>query len=197
MGKTPAILPVPTVSSDPIIYKGATTGDLAAMFKMDHRLVRSKMVELKPCGRRGASDVYEVAEAARLLVRPFDDAEIVERILKMNHTELPKMLSKEFWYAQTQKQKYELAAGDLWPTVEIVKTAGEAFKTLRLSLQLLPDTIDREANLSEKQRETVQRVIDAALNDMRERLIHAFENRRISSGGGSESPEEDDGDEEL
>jgi hypothetical protein len=188
---------VPKVSSDPLIYKGATVGELSTIFKLDHRVVRSKLVDLKPSGSRGASDVYDLAAAARLLVRPFDDAEVVERILRMNHTELPKMLSKEFWYAQTQKQKYELAAGDLWPTTQIVEMAGDAFKTLRLSLQLLPDTIDREATLSEKQRETVQRVIDSALNDMRERLINGFENRRVASGSGSESSEEDDEDEEL
>lgn len=197
MGSVPKLLPVPVLSSDPIIYKGATIGDLAAMFKLDHRVVKQKLVEMRPSGKRGASDVYDVGEAARLLVRPFDDAEMVERVLKMNHTELPKMLSKEFWYAQTQKQKYEAAAGDLWPTLQVVEMAGEAFKTLRLSLQLLPDTLDREAALSEKQRETVQRVVDATLNEMRERLIDAFENRRGFTVSGSESPDEDDGTEGL
>ena len=184
-------------SNSILVHGGATQAELGQMFHIHHREVSSRLAGLMPCGKRGSFDLYNVRDAARLLVDPFDETETVERILRMNHTQLPKMLSKEYWTAQRLKQQYEREAADLWPTTQVVELAGEAFKTLRLSLQLLADTIEREAGLSEKQRAIVLASVDSALNDMRERLVDGFKNRRAAAGGGPAPPGEDDGDAEL
>lgn len=164
------------VKAAPLIYQGATFTDLRFMFKMELKEVQRRLTvgKVRPTAYRGNYPVFNVKEAARYLIDPFEDAEIVEHILRMNHTQLPKMLAKEFWMGKTLKQKYDREAGNLWETTKVVEFAGEAFKTLRLSLQLLADTIERESGLSEKQRTILQQLVDAAQNDMRERLVEAF-----------------------
>ena len=182
----------PHGSSNPIIYEGATMTDLRYMFGLKHGEVRIKLASLKPCGERSGFPIYKIRDAARLLVPPADDAEQVARILRMAHTELPNTLRKEFWQAETSRQKFQREAGDLWATSEIVEFVGGAFKTLRLSLQLLADAVEREGTLTDTQRLTIQRLVDATLDDMRERMIHGFENRREPAVGGSDAPEEND-----
>lgn len=179
-------------SNSILVNKGATQAELGEMFGIHHREVRSRLAPLDPCGKRGQFALYSVKDAARLLVDPFDEEETVERILRMNHTQLPKMLSKEFWQGQRLKQQVEREAGDLWPTTQVVELAGEAFKTLRLSLMLMADTVEREAGLSEKQRSMILALVDATLTDMRERLVDGFANRREPARGGPPPPQEDD-----
>lgn len=186
------------VSESNSLYRGASPTELSHLFKLPLATVRDRLKDVAPSHKRGANDVYSVAEAAPYLIRVAeDDAEAIERILKMRHTDLPKMLAKEFWYAQTQKQKYELAAGDLWPTVKIVEFVGEAFKQMRLSLQLMSDTVDRQETLTEAQRLVIQRLVDSVLDDMREKMVDAFKNGRTLEVSGSVAPSQDDDAEEL
>lgn len=161
-------------------YFGCTPTELAKLFRMPLQTVRDSIKEIPPAGKRGAREIYRVDQVAAALIRDSEsEADQIERILKLKHTELPKMLSKEFWYAQTQKQKYDIAAGNLWATEDVIARAGDAFKTMRLSLQLMADTVDRNESLTETQRQTILDLVDGTLNDMREKLIYAFKNRRV------------------
>lgn len=174
-------------------YNGCTATELARLFRMPLQTVRDSIKDIPPCGMRGARQLYRVNEVAPRLIRSQEDeVATVDRILRMHHTDLPKMLSKEYWYAQTQKQKYDVAAGNLWPTEDVIKLVGEAFKTIRLSLQLMSDTVERNEVLTEKQRQTILDLVDATLNDMREKLIHAFKNRRVPALDAEASPGQDD-----
>lgn len=179
-------------------YRGCTATELSKLFGMPLQTVRDSLVEVVPCGIRGKSDLYAIKEAARVLIRDDDtEAETVSRILRLRHTDLPKMLSKEYWAGQTAKQRYEIVAGDLWSTTKIVEWLSDAYKTLRLSLMLMADTVEREEALTPTQRQTITRMIDATLNDAAERLIRAFKDKRELEVGGSTPPQEDDGDEGL
>lgn len=161
-------------------YFGCTATELSKLFRMPLQTVRDSLKDIPPTSRRGARDLWRVDQVASLLIRDGEnEVEQIERILKLKHTELPKQLSKEFWFAQTYKQKYDLAAGNLWKTEEVIEKAGDAFKTIRLSLQLMADTVDRNESLTEKQRQTILDLVDGTLNDMREKLIYAFKNRRV------------------
>jgi hypothetical protein len=161
-------------------YYGCTPTELSRLFRMPLQTVRDSIKDIPPAATRGGRQLWLVHEVAPKLIRHSEsDAEEVDRILKLHHTDLPKMLSKEYWLGKTYKQKYDVAAGNLWPTEDVIKMAGDAFKTIRLSLQLMGDTVERNEALSEVQRRTIMDLVDTTLHDMREKLIHAFKNRRV------------------
>lgn len=178
--------------TEAILYGGATITQLVRIFGGNHKDVKAAMYGLVPTEVRQGHQCYSIKEAAARLLPP--DGDQVERILKMNHTDLPKMLSKEFWYGQNQKLTYEERTGDLWRTTDIVEMAGDAFKTLRLSLLLLTDAVERESALTDQQRDTITKLLDSALRDMKRKLIDAFNDRKRRKPAASEPqpPENDD-----
>lgn len=179
-------------------YNGCTISELSRLFMKPQQTIRDNMRHISPCGKRANTDVYHIRDAAAVLLRAEEDEPaMVRRLLKMHHSELPKTLSKEFWLAETHRQRFMVASGQLWPTTKIVEWLSDAYKTIRLSLMLMADTVDRQEALTNTQRQTVIQMIDATLNDAAERLIHGFKNKRELESGGSAPPEEDDGDDEL
>ncbi len=164
-------------SDDPetsaIIYEGATIRQLAIMFKMDPKVVTSKVSSLVPCGRRRGTPIYSIPEAAQRLVKPGYDIERV--IMNMNHSDLPPMLQNAFWSAQKTRAAYEEMIGDLWRTSRVVRLISVLFNSVRMILLLLPDTIEREAGLSREQKQVVRRVVEGALVEGRKAIMKEFE----------------------
>lgn len=165
-------------SDDPetsaIIYEGATMRQLALMFKMDPKVVMSKVSSLVPVGRRRGTPIYAIAEAAARLVKPSYEIERV--IMNMNHSDLPPMLQNAFWSGQKTRATYEEMIGDLWRTSKVVRLISVLFNSVRMILLLLPDTIEREAGLTREQKQVVRRVVEGALVEGRKAIIKEFEN---------------------
>jgi hypothetical protein len=159
-------------------YKGASMRELATLFEVPLTTVKDRIVGLAPCAKRHGTDVYSVKDAASRLVSVLDDEETVRRVLRMKNTQVPPTLRKELWQAELARQKYEVNEGNLWETSKVVEKAGEAFKMLRLSLQLMADRVDRIEGLSQKQRQAIYNLVDTTLQDMRDRLIDAFTDQR-------------------
>jgi hypothetical protein len=159
--------------SSAIIYEGATVRQLALMFKMDPKVVMSKVSSLVPCGRRRGTPIYPVSEAAARLVKPGYDIERV--IMNMNHSDLPPMLQNAFWSAQKTRAAYEEMIGDLWRTSRVVRLISVLFNSVRMILLLLPDTIEREAGLTREQKQVVRRVVEGALVEGRKAIMKEFE----------------------
>lgn len=179
-------------------YKGCSVGELARLFQVPVQTVKDNIADLIPSGKRGNSNVYSVKEVAtRILRSDEDDPEMVRRILRLNHTSLPKLVSKEYWLAETHRQKYMITAGELWPTSKIVSWLSDAFKAIRLALMLLPDAVDREESLSDKQRDIIVTAVDATLNDAADRLVNEFKNRQHDPSYETASSGQDGDDEEL
>lgn len=179
------------------IYEGATQSDLASMFRMTPKTVKARLAEagLRPKGTRGGYEIYEIKEAAPLLVQP--PADIVDRVLRMHPNDMPKMLAKEYWMSRNHMLTVKQREGDLFTTRSVIDLAGDAFKTLRLSLMLFSDAVEREVGLTEEQRAIIERLVESALNDMRERLVDAISNRREHTRSKSFTSGEDDGAEDL
>lgn len=154
------------------IYEGLTVAQLAAAFELPAQVVHRRLVAVEPCGRRGRFAIYRLKEAAAVLVEPTGDFE--EKIRRMSPRDLPPGLTKEFWTGLRARQAYELTDGDLWPTEEVVATLAEVFKSVRMSLLLMGDTLERETALSETQRATLQALIDNTLESARAELIRSF-----------------------
>jgi hypothetical protein len=162
----------PDADTEAMIFQGCNVTQLAKLFRMERRDITPKIMEVPPIGERGGYPIYAVHEVAPYLVKPLYDVETYLR--RMNFKDLPKELSKEFWNGQRAKQEFDLRAGNLWPTEDVVNVFGEAVKTLRMSLLLIPDTLSRQAGLSEAQRNVVQSAIDSTLNDLAKTLEERF-----------------------
>lgn len=174
-----------------LLMVGATVTDLAALFGMDRKEVRARIGDIPPRAKRGNMDVWRVRDVASRLTK-FDDSmtDMVRRVLATHHTDLPKMLSKEFWYGQNQRLKYMRDVGDLWDTAAVVALASEVFKTLRLSLMLASDAVERETGLTEKQREIIENLMHSALGNAREKLVVSLTSLRTHSSGKAFAPKE-------
>lgn len=166
-----------------IIYQGATVPQLAAMFEMKSGEVLRKLASVAPVGQKDGKDIYRVREAASYLAKLPDN--VVAQVMRLNHMDLPPMLRKEFWTGQNARLKFEEAEGDLWPTAQVVEYVSDAFKQVRMSLLLLSDTIERDTVITDDQRERLKVMVDAAMEDIRERLVSTFTARLAEDDGRS------------
>lgn len=161
-----------------IIFEGASISQLGRLFGMDNRTVQSKIVGLEPCGRRAGAAIYSVKDAAPFLVETqlnIDDIEqVITYVRKLNHTNLPKMLTKEFWHAMLAKQKFEVQAGDLWPTDKVAEVYGDLVKAVRVPLILAKDSILNEVELSGRQHQILDAIIDGLLGDLQDAVAKQF-----------------------
>ena len=122
------------------LYDGCTIQELAKVFRMNAKDVSEKIRNLPSSGLRQGHPIYHLAEAARYLMDPLVDVEAY--IKKLRPNDLPPFLLKEFWSGQLNKQKYELNAANLWPTVDVMTVLADVFKKLKSGILLFADTIE-------------------------------------------------------
>lgn len=173
-----------------IIYDGASVSQLGKMFGMDNRNVAEKIRHVAPVGERAGHPIYAVRDAARYLVPPANEDEIIAYIQRMNPREMPAAVNKDFWYGVKARREYEHYSGDLWSTEEVKLCAAEAFKHIRLALLMLADRVGQQSKLTEEQRRIIQSETDRAMEDARVRLVDAFGKSRVPGRvvpGGDES----------
>lgn len=166
------------VESEAILFQGASISQLARIFRMDNRTVSSKLHGLAPAGQRAGYDYYAVNEAAPYLCDPLLDMDDIEKladyIRKLNPQNLPKMLTKEFWSAMLNKQKYEEQAGELWRTERVLEVFGDLVKTVRTPLILARDTIANQSELTPRQQTILAGIIDGILEELHDAVVERF-----------------------
>jgi hypothetical protein len=155
-----------------LLYEGASLGQLSTIFDLDNREIARKLHGLQPVGERVGYPIYSLKEAAAYLVTPKGDIE--DRLKKMDPKDLPPQLQKAFWGALTERLKYEESQGDLWRTADVIETLGEAFKTLRMSVLLMQDQVERQSELTERQRDIIRGLTDGLLNNLADALVERF-----------------------
>lgn len=157
-----------------IIYEGLNLSQICALFGQDHRTVVKKLFEgnVKPVGKRYNAEIYKFGDVAPWLVKPAFDIETY--IKKMDHRELPKALTKEFWAGLRSKQDYEEKAGLLWRTEKVVEEVGELMKLVKMSSLLMLDAVERQTELTDRQREIIRQLTHGMLNDLLEKVEKTF-----------------------
>lgn len=160
--------------SKAMLYEGANMSQLAVLFKLDHRTLQKKLFEgnCKPIGKRGSGEIYSIHEVAPYLVKPVFDVEAY--VKKMDPRELPKVLTKEFWAGQRSRQEYEAKAGLLWPTEKVVEEVGDLMKLVKMSTLLMQDAVERQTELSDRQRAIIQGLARGMLADLMDRVEKRF-----------------------
>lgn len=182
-----------------MIYEGLNLEQIGRLLEMDRRNVGEKLnrAGVQPAGRRYGTDFFKLKDALPYLVKPGYD--IDEYIRKMHPSELPKMLTKEYWAAQRSKQEYELKAGNLWPTEKIIEEVGDLMKMVKMSVLLAADSVERQVELSDKQRKIIKDQMDGLLIDLHKTITEKFNKMQMAEGVAESG--EDDGtqeeDEEL
>lgn len=155
-----------------MLYEGCNLSQLGTLFRMDHRVLVEKLHGVEPSGRRGNAVTYQVHEVAPYLVKPMYDIETY--IKRMHHNELPKLLTKEFWAGQRSKQEYLLKEGDLWPTAKVVQEVGELFKLIKMQARLAIDGVERQTELTTRQRAIIKGIMDGMLRDLHTAVTEKF-----------------------
>lgn len=179
-----------------ILYEGCSLSQLSTIFDSDNREVARRLRNLEPCGTRMGYPIYKLADAAALLVAPQGDIE--EVIKKMSPKDLPPSLTKEFWAGQHARLKFEEDQGDLWRTTYVIEKLSEMFKTLRMSILLMQDQVERQTTLTDQQRDIIRGLTDGVLNDLADSLIERFKNdSNRTEGEWSDASTSEDAEETL
>jgi hypothetical protein len=175
-----------------MIYQGAPVTVLAEIFHTRRQIVERKLADC-PIAGYGNQDqpFYQIGEAARYLVKiKLTDKMIRETLQKSDPRDFPAMTNKIFWESLSVRRKVEEQTSELWHTTDIEAVASAAFGAIRTALLLLPDNIADNAGLNEKQRATVQGIVDTALENCGESLVAALEKpSRQEQGSSSEEGE--------
>jgi hypothetical protein len=147
-----------------MLYDGLNLSQLSIAFRMDHRVLVEKLHGVAATGERNGTETWRLDVAAPYLVKPHGDME--SYLKRMHHNDLPKHLSKEFWAALKTRQEVEERYGDLWPTDRVVSVFGALAKLMKMSVRLMCDGVEQQAELTEPQRRIVKQQGDSMLEQM-------------------------------
>lgn len=155
-----------------VIYTGATASQLATIFGMTPQEVNKRI------GGRVTPSVatrpprYAIRDAAPFLCNPVFDIE--EFLKNMTPSKLPPMLQDAFWKAQNNRQEFEENQGDLWRTSRVVEVLMSVFKVIRMTALMFQDTVERQAELTPKQRQIIVELSDGLVETARKNLVEEF-----------------------
>lgn len=158
---------------------GVTVSWLSQVFGMDPKTVKAKLADCPPLHRRKAGYVYSLPVACQYLVRPAISPE--QYIKTMKPSDLPSHFQQTFWDAALKRQKWEENAGQLWRTEKVIEVLGHTFQTIKFTLQLFPDTLERQTGLSDEQRTILTTLLDQLQQDIYVALVQQAKDTQTGS----------------
>ena len=157
------------------IYEGMNRSQLKEMFGLPLDKINAACAKIPPCGERHGAPIWRVRDIAPYIVKvEIPDEKIAEHIRKMSASDLPMMLRSEFWKGEKIRLEVLEKAGDLWPTAKVVENVGELLKLVKMTVQLSTDAIERQVELSDRQRAILKGQMDGMLSDLRKMVIEKF-----------------------
>ena len=164
-----------------LLYQGATARQLALMFGMEQTAVERRLAGARSAGERDGRTIWRVKDAAAVLA-PLP-ADVVGRVIRMNHMDLPPVLRKEYFDGQLKHMKLLELEGKIWRTEAVQQYVGTAFRDIKLEVQLIADTLERSTEMTERQRQIVAESVDGCLNGIRDKLMAQFANLKDDKNG--------------
>jgi hypothetical protein len=167
------LIPQKGQAANPAV-RGVTASWLAEVFDMDVRVVKARLRDcpVKSSHSRGTKMLtthYDVKVAAAYLVTPaFSTAEYLRGVRR---GDLPAALQQTVWDALLKRQKWEEAAGQLWRTEKIRDVLGLTFQSMKFTIQLWSETIERQTELSDTQRDLIVTLADGLQSDLYNALV--------------------------
>ncbi len=165
------------IAADPV-QKGVTVAWLAQAFKLAPNTVKARlaMCPIKVERRRGTqmkTTLYDLKTAAAYLVNPVQSTADFMKAMKRN--DLPPALQQTMWDALLKRQKWEENAGDLWRTVKVREVLGSTFQTIKSTMQLWTETVERQTELSADQRKIITELVDGLAQDIYDKMAEQAE----------------------
>jgi hypothetical protein len=155
-------------------HRGLLATQIEALLGSDRGKTAAVLATKTPSGEKHGRPTYRLRDVAPEIVKPVVSEDDLARMIKtMHYTDLPMVLRKEFWAGQRSKQQYEVAAGDLWPTAKVIEHVGEIYKMVVMAARLTSDAVERQAELSERQRA----IIGDQMTGMLKNLEHVIRER--------------------
>ena len=189
------------------VMAGVTAAWLSQAFRLAPNTVKAKLAGCPVLSRRSRGEkmvttLYDLPVAASYLCPPRQDSREYYKALKRG--DLPAALSQTVWDALLKRQKYEENAGDLWRTAKVREVLGTTFQTIKFTMQLWVETIERSEELSDEQRAMIQSMVDALQQDIYGALVQNASQQitgssleelpdLIGEGSMGEPDEDDDG----
>lgn len=161
------------------VERGVTMTWLAAAFGMTENQVRYRLrgCPIKKQAARGTKMVttlYDLKVAAAYLVAPKIPTREFMKALKRG--DLPPVLQDQVWSAMLKRQQWEENAQELWRTGKIRDVLAEAFQSMKAQMMLWAENVERETELSEKQRTMIVDMKDALADELYNALVKQMEN---------------------
>lgn len=159
--------------ADPL-NRGVSVSWLAHVFDMDQATVKRKLgnCPVKTAKRRGTKQMtvlYDLKVAAAFLVTPaYSTAEYMRAVRR---GDLPPALQQTVWDALLKRQKWEENAGQLWRTEKIREVLGSTFQTIKFTMQLWIDTLERQVEVSDEQRSIIINLVDGLQAELYDALV--------------------------
>lgn len=172
-----------------LVYGGVSAAWLGHVFGMDKNTIKKKLAKCPVAMMKKNTPHYAIKEAAAYLVPPKVD--LLSYIRSLRPQDLPPILSDAYWAAQLKRQKWEENAGDLWRTTDVLEVLGELAKTLKTTVQLWTDELDRIHGLSDEQRKSLTQMCDGLLLEVHHILVTAPV--RKSTRSSIDDPENENG----
>lgn len=133
------------------VQHGVTIGWLAQAFNMNHGAAKLRLKDCPPLYRRKGGFIYSLPLAARYLVPPIVDIEAYFK--KMRIEDLPVRLQSEFYRAKKLRADYELEAGNLWRTEDVIEAYAEIFLATKAAVREWPEKFGEKQPMSEDMRD--------------------------------------------
>lgn len=146
------------------LREGMSTAQLARIFDISAETAKRRLQECPVKGKKGRAYLYDLKTAAAYIVRPVTSIDEILKALKKG--DLPAALQKEIWAARKSRQEYLERAGDLWHTDDVVETFARVFASIKSSVQLWPDTVERQEGLTGEQRALLVELGDQLQDDI-------------------------------
>lgn len=176
------------------INKGVTHTWLAQAFGLSLRTTKEKLRKCPHSGVTKAGYLYDFRVAAPYLVKPVHN--IKEYLKNVKPEELPTKLQDKYWSALMRRIKYEERAGQLWRTEKVLFVLGEVFQTIKFSLQLWADNLERATGITTEQREYLRDMVDGLQDEIYSKLkeleMESKTPHVLGEGGGPDDEDEED-----
>lgn len=152
--------------------RGVSITWLSQAFRMDRQTVKKRLARLDSVANGHAGQpVYDFVQAAAYLVKP--KVNVAEYIKGLKPTDLPVILQDQYWASQLKRQQFEVKAGNLWPTDDVLEVFGRTFLLLKDTMQLWVENLNEasRSGLTNEQRKLLTAMVDGLQADLHRNLI--------------------------
>ena len=162
------------------IRDGVTVTWLSSLYGLARKTIEKQLVGC-PVMKRGKNDapLYDLTIAAAYLSSRKRD--IAAALKTAKEADLPAPLQRQFWQTKLLRNKWEMEAGEMWATEDVLDVLGEVFKIIKNNTMLWVDNLEQTATLSKEQRENLVSYVDELNTTIHAEIVKLPDRRQTPS----------------